>query len=67
MGSPLRAKFVPYEALPGRYQDVRIRIPDNTKARQLLGLEPQVGLEEGLARTVGWHQSRRVAEEAVGA
>jgi UDP-glucose 4-epimerase len=65
--SPLRAKFVPYEALPGRYQDVRIRIPDNTKARELLGLEPRVGLVDGLAMTVDWHRGRRVAEEAVGA
>jgi UDP-glucose 4-epimerase len=67
LSGPLRATFVPYEALPGRYQDVRVRIPDNTKARELLGLEPRVGLVDGLATTVSWHRGRRVAEEAVGA
>jgi len=35
--SPLRANFLPYESLPGKYQDVRHRIPDTTKARELLG------------------------------
>jgi len=56
---PLRATFVPYESLPGNYQDVRLRVPDNTKARELIGFEAAVGLEEGLAQTVGWHRERR--------
>ena len=30
-------------SLPGRYQDVRNRIPDTTKARALLGFETKVG------------------------
>ncbi len=38
---PLRANFLPYEALPGKYQDVRQRVPDVTKARELLGFEAQ--------------------------
>jgi UDP-glucose 4-epimerase len=65
---PLRATFVPYEQLPGNYQDVRLRIPDPTKARELIGFDASVTLEEGLARTVEWHRSRReslVSEEAV--
>lgn len=62
---PLRAKFVPYEQLPGNYQDVRVRIPDTTKARELIGLDAQIQLEEGLERTVEWHRARRdVAVEA---
>jgi nucleoside-diphosphate-sugar epimerase len=60
---PLRARLVPYESLPGRYQDVRHRVPDTTKARALLGFEARVSLEEGLAETVSWHRDRRMTEE----
>jgi UDP-glucose 4-epimerase len=56
---PLRARFVPYEALPGRYQDVRHRVPDTTKARELLGFEAEVGVDDGLARTIAWHKQQR--------
>src|SRR3954453_22329878 len=58
---PLRADFVPYESLPGNYQDVRDRIPDTTKARELLGFEATVGIGEGLARTIEWHREQRIA------
>jgi UDP-glucose 4-epimerase len=58
---PLRATFVPYEALPGNYQDVRDRVPDNTKARELLGFEARIGIKEGLARTIEWHREQRLA------
>lgn len=61
---PLRAKFVPYEALPGKYQDVRLRIPDTTKARTLLGFEATVQLSTGLAHTVDWHRELRGSREA---
>jgi UDP-glucose 4-epimerase len=65
---PLRANFLPYEALPGKYQDVRHRIPDTTKARELLGLEAKVSLAEGLARSIDWHREQRSAREtALGA
>jgi GDP-D-mannose 3', 5'-epimerase len=35
-------------------QGVRGRNSDNTRLRQILGWEPQVSLEEGLARTYTW-------------
>jgi UDP-glucose 4-epimerase len=60
---PLRARLVPYEALPGRYQDVRHRVPDTTKARRLLGHTAKTGLEEGLQKTAEWHQLRRATEQ----
>ena len=44
---PLRARFVPYDELPGNYQDVRYRIPDTTKARELLGFAAQVAARGG--------------------
>jgi dTDP-glucose 4,6-dehydratase len=37
-----------FEALP--VDDPQVRKPDITRARELLGWEPQVGLEEGLGR-----------------
>ncbi len=39
--------------IPGP-QGVRGRNSDNTKLRQVLGWEPQISLEEGLARTYTW-------------
>jgi dTDP-glucose 4,6-dehydratase len=39
-----------FEALP--VDDPQVRQPDITRARQLLGWEPQVGLDAGLARTL---------------
>ena len=36
--------------------DVELRIPDIGKARELLGFEPQVDLEEGLLRTIEWYR-----------
>jgi UDP-glucose 4-epimerase len=62
---PLRAKFVPYAALGGNYQDVMKRIPDTTKAKRVLGFTAQIGLDEGLARTVDWHRARRESAETM--
>ena len=39
-----------FEALP--VDDPQVRQPDITRARQLLGWEPEVGLDEGLRRTL---------------
>jgi UDP-glucose 4-epimerase len=54
---PLRARLVPYETLPGRYQDVRHRVPDVSKAERLLGFRAKVLLADGLERSLEWHQS----------
>ncbi len=56
---PLRARFVPYEQIGGRYQDVRCRIPDTTKMAAVLGVRASVSLDEGLIETVAWHRDRR--------
>ena len=39
-----------YEALP--IDDPQVRQPDITRAREILGWEPKVGLDEGLRRTI---------------
>jgi GDP-D-mannose 3', 5'-epimerase len=41
------------EHVPGP-QGVRGRNSDNTRLREVLGWEPQVSLEEGIARTYAW-------------
>jgi dTDP-glucose 4,6-dehydratase len=45
------ASEIVYEALPE--DDPQQRQPDITRARQLLGWEPTIELEEGLRRTLG--------------
>jgi UDP-glucose 4-epimerase len=51
IGSPLAPVRV--EARTG---DVRDSLADLTRARELLGYEPQIGLEEGLRRTIAWYR-----------
>ena len=50
-----------FEALP--IDDPQVRQPDITRARQLLGWEPEVSLDEGIRRTVdaSWSQAARLA------
>ncbi len=41
---------------PLEYSDVEIRIPDITRAREVLSWEPKVDLDEGLERTIEWYR-----------
>jgi UDP-glucose 4-epimerase len=43
---------------PLHYTDVELRIPNVDKARDLLGFEASVELDDGLARTIAWYRSR---------
>jgi UDP-glucose 4-epimerase len=54
-GQP-KIRRVSYQAF-GRYEDVRARVPEIGKAREVLGFEPRVGLEEGLRRTIAWQRA----------
>ena len=45
-----------YRPLPE--DDPKVRQPDITKARTLLGWEPKVGLEEGLTKTLAYFRDR---------
>jgi len=46
-----------------RSADVDLRVPDISKARELLGYEPKVDLEEGIRRTITWYRERLVRGE----
>ncbi len=41
---------------PWDQTDVELRIPNIEKARNVLGFEPRVDLEEGLSRTIAWYR-----------
>ncbi|MBC7186910.1 MAG: SDR family oxidoreductase [Calditrichaeota bacterium] len=49
--SPIVRKPLPVD-------DPKVRQPDITKAKQLLGWEPKVGLEEGLRLTIDWFKKK---------
>jgi UDP-glucose 4-epimerase len=50
-----KIKFVTQEEVYGKsYEDIPRRVPDITKMRQLLGVEPRVPLREGVALTMEW-------------
>jgi UDP-glucuronate 4-epimerase len=44
--------------VPAPASEPRITYCDNTRARQLLGFAPRVGLEEGLTRTWNWYRQK---------
>jgi dTDP-glucose 4,6-dehydratase len=43
--------------------DPKVRQPDITKARKILGWEPKIGLDEGLRKTFGYFQKKVAAED----
>ncbi|MBI1894806.1 MAG: GDP-mannose 4,6-dehydratase [Candidatus Rokubacteria bacterium] len=44
----LKLRFVPFEEVFGRYKDIMRRIPDLTKAKQILNYHPKVSLEDSI-------------------
>lgn len=60
---PLNLRFIPYDEIGGRkYEDVRRRVPDVSKAGRLLGFGAQVNLEQGLQQTIAWQRALYEAE-----
>ncbi len=56
VGAPV-FEFVPYHELAQRkYEDVRRRVPDIRKAKELLGFEAMTPLDEGLRETIAWQR-----------
>jgi nucleoside-diphosphate-sugar epimerase len=43
------------------HTDVELRVPDVSKARNLLGYSPTVDLEDGLRRTIAWYRDQGLA------
>lgn len=58
-GNPLRLRFMPHDEVFGGYREIPRRVPDLSKAGELLGYCPRVSFEEGLRRALAaWpHQS----------
>ena len=46
------------EHRPLPQDDPRVRRPDITRAREVLGWEPQVGFDEGMDRTIAWFREQ---------
>lgn len=44
--------------VPKSYVDVELRIPEIKKAKEILGYEPKVDLDEGLKRTIKWYEEK---------
>jgi dTDP-glucose 4,6-dehydratase len=49
---------ISFQPLPE--DDPKQRCPDITRAREVLGWEPQIGAREGLAKTLAWFASQKV-------
>ena len=55
LGSRSEIRLEPYETdYPKGFEDTRRRVPDVTRAREVLGFEARVKLADGLARTLEW-------------
>jgi UDP-glucose 4-epimerase len=50
-------EFIPYRQFPGRYEDVRRRVPDIHLAKEILGFAPRTSIDEGLIPTIEWQRS----------
>ena len=62
LGSRSPVVLVPYETYyPKGFQDTRRRVPDLTRAAQILGFRATVSLEEGLERTLQWCRTNYAA------
>lgn len=54
-GKSVGINYIPYSDL-GKYEDSKIKMPDITKARKLLGFEPRWNLLDGLKQTIEWQK-----------
>lgn len=54
----LTGSAAPVEFVTREGPDVELRVPDVSKMERLLGFAPQVGLEEGIGRTIAWYREQ---------
>jgi UDP-glucose 4-epimerase len=51
---------VPYTSVYGSdFEETRRRVPDVSRAREVLDFDAQTGFKEGLQRTIAWFAQRR--------
>jgi nucleoside-diphosphate-sugar epimerase len=54
-GAKSKIRFVSQEEIYGKsYEDIPRRVPDNTKMRKLLGVEPEISLKAGTEIAMEW-------------
>lgn len=51
-------EFISYETFSRGYEDVRRRVPDISRAKEILGFCPEVELEDGLSRMIKWQKEK---------
>lgn len=51
-GKELRLRFVPMEEVFGKYKDIMRRVPDLTKAKNMLGYVPQYTMERAIEKCI---------------
>ena len=62
-GSQSELVHVPYSHAYGpHFEETRRRVPDVTRAREVLGFEPQMPLDEGLRWTVEWFRGQAMID-----
>jgi len=62
-GSHSEIVHVPYaSAFGSHFEETRRRVPDVSRALDVLGFEAQMPLEEGLRRTLEWFQNREMID-----
>jgi len=62
IGSESEIVHVPYETAYGpAFEETRRRVPDVTRAREVLGFEAQTVLEDGLRWTLEWFRDQEMA------
>jgi UDP-glucose 4-epimerase len=64
-GSVSRITYVPYSSAYGSdFEETRRRVPDVSRAREMLGFEAQTDFEEGLQHTIAWFQEKEQVRRA---
>jgi UDP-glucose 4-epimerase len=51
-GWPLKLQYLPFSEIFGKYKDIMRRLPDLTKAKELLGYSPQIPVKDAIKLTI---------------
>ncbi|MGE5532356.1 MAG: hypothetical protein ACM3VW_09595, partial [Bacteroidota bacterium] len=62
-GRDIPIEYVPQEEVYGKsYEDIQRRVPEITRMREVLGVDPSTSLEDGLKATYDWFLAQQTAE-----